>query len=49
MRTAATIVGAAILAWSAPAKANEIDLFTWTCKQFQFANRDEITLILRLA
>ena len=46
MRTAATIVGAAILAWSAPAKANEIDLSTWTCKQFQSANRDENTLIL---
>ena len=46
MRTAATVLTAAILAGSAPAKANEIDLSTWTCKQFQSANRGEITLIL---
>ena len=32
--------------WSAPAKASEINLFTWTCKQFQSASKDEITLIL---
>lgn len=37
---------AAVLAWSASAKANEIDLSTWTCKQFQSASKDEITLIL---
>ena len=37
---------ATFLAWSAPAKANTIDLSTWTCKQFQSANRDEVTLIL---
>ncbi len=54
MRTAAAILTAAILAalmgavveWSVPAKANEIDLSTWTCKQFPYANKDEITLIL---
>jgi acid stress chaperone HdeB len=51
MRTASTIFSLAILAAvtaaaSAPAKANEIDLSAWTCKQFQSANRDEITLIL---
>ena len=46
MRTAASVLTAAILAWNAPAKANEIDLSTWTCKQFQSANRDEVTLIL---
>jgi acid stress chaperone HdeB len=58
MRTAATILGAAIpaavravvvagvLAWSAPAKANEIDLSAWTCKQFQSASKDQVTLIL---
>ena len=39
-------VMAAVLAWSASAKANEIDLSTWTCKQFQSASKDEITLIL---
>jgi acid stress chaperone HdeB len=54
MRTAVPIltaamlaaVLAAVLAWSAPAKANQIDLSTWTCKQFQSASKDEITLIL---
>jgi acid stress chaperone HdeB len=58
MRTASTILGAAtpaplmavvmavVLAWSVAAKASEIDLSTWTCKQFQSANKDETTLIL---
>jgi acid stress chaperone HdeB len=35
-----------LLAWSAPAKANEIDLSAWTCKQFQSASKDQVTLIL---
>jgi acid stress chaperone HdeB len=46
MKTAATVLAVAILALSAPAKASEIDLSIWTCKQFQSAKRDEITLIL---
>ena len=37
---------AGVLAWNAAAKANEIDLSTWTCKQFQSARKDEVTLIL---
>ena len=39
-------VFAGVLAWSAPAKANEIDLSAWTCKQFQSASKDQVTLIL---
>jgi acid stress chaperone HdeB len=35
-----------LLVWSVPATANEIDLSTWTCKQFQSANKDEVTLVL---
>ena len=35
-----------VLAWGGRAKASEIDLSTWTCKQFQSASRDETTLIL---
>jgi acid stress chaperone HdeB len=35
-----------LLAWSASAKANEIDLSAWTCKQFQSATKDEVMLIL---
>jgi acid stress chaperone HdeB len=50
MRTAVLMLTAAILSvilfWSAPAKASEIDLSTWTCKQFQAAAKDEVTLIL---
>jgi hypothetical protein len=41
-------VFAGVLAWSAPAKANEIDLSAWTCKQFQSASKDQVTLILAL-
>ena len=43
-RLAAILTG--ILFWSAAATANEIDLSTWTCKQFQSAAKDEVTLIL---
>lgn len=47
-RTAAimAVVLAAVVAWDMPAKANQIDLSTWTCEQFQSASKDEITLIL---
>ena len=37
---------AGVLAWSGPANASELDLSTWTCKQFQSASKDEVTLIL---
>jgi acid stress chaperone HdeB len=37
---------AGFLAWIAPANASEIDLSTWTCKQFQAAGKDEVALIL---
>ena len=37
---------AGFLARIAPANASEIDLSTWTCKQFQAAGKDEIALIL---
>jgi len=37
---------APFLCCGTPAKASEIDLSTWTCKQFQSATKDEVTLIL---
>jgi acid stress chaperone HdeB len=40
------IILSAVLFWGGPAKANPIDLTAWTCKQFQSAAKDEITLIL---
>jgi len=45
---AVVVVGvfAGVLTWSAPAKVNEIDLSAWTCKQFQSASKDQVTLIL---
>ena len=49
MKAAAALMAAilsAILFWRAPAQASEIDLSTWTCKQFQAAAKDEVTLIL---
>jgi acid stress chaperone HdeB len=42
----AAAIPPAVLLWGAPAGANEIDLSTWTCKQFQSAAKDEVTLIL---
>jgi acid stress chaperone HdeB len=32
--------------WSAPAAANEINLSSLTCKQFQSANKDDVGIIL---
>ena len=32
--------------WSAPAAANEINLSSLTCKQFQSANKDDVGVIL---
>jgi acid stress chaperone HdeB len=50
MKNVAAALFAAILAccayWSAPAAANEINLSTWTCKQFQSANKDDVGVIL---
>jgi acid stress chaperone HdeB len=36
----------AVLAWSAPASAADIDLSTWTCAQFQSASKDDVGVIL---
>src|SRR5690348_12086776 len=41
-----TAILLAILSWNAVAKASEIDLSAWTCKQFQSAAKDEVRLIL---
>jgi acid stress chaperone HdeB len=47
--TAAALIAAipgTVLFWGTPAKADQIDLSTWSCKQFQSAAKDEVTLIL---
>jgi acid stress chaperone HdeB len=46
MKTFAAAFAATMLAWSAPADANDIDLSTWTCHQFQSASKDDIGVIL---
>jgi len=46
MRTFAAVLAVAMLACSAPAVAEDIDLSTWTCKQFQSASKDDIGVIL---
>jgi acid stress chaperone HdeB len=45
MKTAVYAV-AAVLALSGPALAEDIDLSTWTCAQFQSASKEEIGIIL---
>jgi len=46
MKIFAAALAAAMLAWSAPGQADDIDLSTWTCHQFQSASRDDIGVIL---
>jgi len=46
MRTFAAVLAVAMLACSAPAVAEDIDLSTWTCQQFQSASKDDIGVIL---
>jgi acid stress chaperone HdeB len=46
MKTIAAVFAAAMLASSAPGYADDIDLSTWTCHQFQSATRDDIGVIL---
>src|SRR5690348_10849982 len=47
---AAALAAAAILSavrfWAVAAEANDINLSTWTCAQFQSATKDDVTLIL---
>ena len=43
---AATLLAAAYLVLASPARAADIDLSTWTCKQFQSASKDDIGVIL---
>ena len=50
MKNVAAARFAAIVAWcaygSAPTAANEINLSSLTCKQFQSANKDDVGIIL---
>ncbi len=46
MKTFVAAFVAAVLAWSAPGYADDIDLSTWTCHQFQSASKDDISVIL---
>jgi acid stress chaperone HdeB len=50
MKAIAAIFAAAVLLWNAfgtaPARADDIDLSTWTCRQFQAASRDDTSVIL---
>jgi acid stress chaperone HdeB len=50
MKALAAIFAAAALVWSAsgsaPALADDIDLSTWTCRQFQAASKDDTGVIL---
>jgi acid stress chaperone HdeB len=46
MKGISVAFAALTLAWSAPAFAKDIDLSTWTCKQFQSASKDDVGIIL---
>jgi acid stress chaperone HdeB len=46
MKIFAAAAAATLLAWVTPALAEDIDLSTWTCKQFQSASKDDIGVIL---
>ena len=46
MRTVVAALASAILLGAAPALANDIDLFAWTCTQFQAASKEDIGTIV---
>ena len=46
MKIVAAALAAAMLAGSAPAFADNIDLSTWTCRQFLTASKEDIGVIL---
>jgi acid stress chaperone HdeB len=46
MKMIAAAVAATLLVAANPARAADIDLSTWSCKQFQSASKDDIGVIL---
>jgi acid stress chaperone HdeB len=46
MRIFAAAVAVTMLVSANPARANDIDLSTWTCQHFVTANKDDIGVIL---
>jgi acid stress chaperone HdeB len=46
MKILAAAFAAAMLAWSVPALADDIDLSTWTCQQFLSANSADVNIIM---
>jgi acid stress chaperone HdeB len=46
MKLVASMLAAGMIACCTPALAEDIDLSTWTCKQFQSADQETIKLVL---
>jgi acid stress chaperone HdeB len=46
MRISKAALTGMILAVSVPALADDLDLSTWTCKQFQAAGKDQVGVIM---
>ena len=46
MKIFASLLAAGAIAWCNPALAEDIDLSTWTCKQFQSADQETIKIVL---
>jgi acid stress chaperone HdeB len=46
MKRFAAVCALGMSAWCAPAFATDIDLSTWTCKEFQSASKGDVGVIL---
>ena len=46
MKIFAAALAAFTLAWCLAAAADDIDLSTWTCRKFQAASKDNVSIIL---
>jgi acid stress chaperone HdeB len=46
MKIFPSVLVAGLVLWGSSAVAEEIDLSTWTCKKFQTASKEEVTLIM---
>jgi acid stress chaperone HdeB len=46
MKLSLAALAAVTLAWSAPARAEDIDLANWTCKTFLESNSADVNIIL---
>jgi acid stress chaperone HdeB len=46
MKAFAVAFAATVVAWSLPGEAADIDLSSWTCRQFQSVSKDDLAVIV---